>query len=169
MTMRIVALLGLVVATLIANSAISFARGQVAPPPRFMGGNIGGWIGDGGSGPIFGFDDPWGKDFPFGGGSILDPGFTGWLDGGEWTRGGGPLSGGNGNGPGNGNDPHEPDPCVDRCQNATMVGPCVALCYCRPDYHGDWRANCILDQTPDWTGQMCEKYRLKCPGPGVND
>lgn len=164
--MKISGLLGLVLAIVIAYPVMSFARGQVMPPPRFMGGNIGAWIGDGGSGPIFGFDDPWGKDFPFGGGSILDPGFTGWLDGGDWTRGGNPLSGGNGNGNGgNGNY----DPCLDACQYPSMVGDCVMICYCRKDYHGDWRANCIKDKTADWTGQMCDRLGLKCKVPGVDE
>lgn len=163
--MRIIGLLGVIVATLIASSVISFARGQVAPPPRFMGGNIGAWIGDGGSGPIFGFDDPWGKDFPFGGGSIMDPGFTGWLEGGDWTRGGDPLSGGNGNG----NGEHEPDPCLNICSRPSIVGDCLSVCYCRKDYHGDWRPNCIKDQTADWTGQMCDRLGLKCKVPGIDD
>lgn len=153
-------------AIVIAASTMSFARGQLAPPPRFMGGNTGAWIGDGGSGPIFGFDDPWGIDFPFGSGGIGDPGFTGWLDGGDWTRGGDPFSGGNNGGNGGSGDP---DPCLNRCQRPTMVGPCRARCYCRPDYHGDWRNNCVVDKTADWTGQMCERYMLKCPVPGVDD
>lgn len=159
--MRTIASVGFISAAILLASAVSsFSRGMLAPPPRWLGGNTGAWIGDGGSGPIFGFDDPWGIDFPFGSGGIGDPGFTGWLDGGEWTRGGGIFTGGPGNN-GYPGGPGEPG-CQDKCQKVTFTGPCVPLCYCRPYYMAPDRTVCTDQLNKDWDGRMCEKLTGSC-------
>ncbi len=108
------------------------ARGQIPPPPPYTGGGIGAWLGEDGSGPLFGFDDPWGKDMPFGIGGAGTPGFTGWLSDGNWTRGsnaGSPFGTGGGGG---GVRRDTSYGCPWKCQSASMTGPCVPLCYCRP-------------------------------------
>lgn len=158
--MRIIASISILLVIFITSSVASSARGMVAPPPRWMGGNTGAWIGDGGSGPIFGFDDPWGKDFPFGGGGIGDPGFTGWLDGGDWTRGGSTFSGGN-NGNNGGTGGH--DECTDRCQeNQWTNGNCIPICYCRTHYHRPGFIACAEKLNHDWDGRMCGIFAGLC-------
>lgn len=162
--MKTIWLTGFVVLLHIAGSTFVSARGMLAPPPRYFGGNTGGWIGDGGSGPIFGFDDPWGKDFPFGGGSLNDPGFTGWIDGGEWTRGGGPLSSGGGSGdtPGTGSGDSTLG-CRNICERPTMVGPCLAACWCRDYMHDTGRIICDKKIVPGLSnGSVCNIYLGGC-------
>lgn len=149
----------------IGGSTASLARGQVAPPPRFFGGNIGAWLGDGGSGPIFGFDDPWGIDFPFGSGGIGDPGFTGWIDAGEWTRGGGgPFSGGPG---GNGYPIDSTFGCGNDCEEPSVVGPCEATCYCRRYTQGAYPEYETICDPKLWQEQflnrMCRIKYGPCP------
>ena len=53
-----------VIVILVIGSLTAYGRGQIPPPPPFIGGNTGDWLG---SGPLFGFDDPWGPGFPSGG------------------------------------------------------------------------------------------------------
>lgn len=65
------------------------ARGQTPPPPPFIGGSSGDWLG---SGPIFGFEVPNVKN-PFAGGGIGSGGANGGW-GGSWWNGDGPLGGG---------------------------------------------------------------------------
>lgn len=164
--MRITAWISFMAAIIVAGSSLSFARGMLAPPPRFLGGNTGAWIGDGGSGPIFGFDDPWGTDFPFGSGGIGDPGFTGCLDGGEWTRGGGIFSGGYTGGPGDPSNPNDPRNlgCTDKCEEPSLTGDCLPVCYCRIYYQAPDRTVCTDKQNSDWDGRMCRIFTASCEG-----
>ncbi len=149
----------------IAGSVSAMGRGEVSPPPRFFGGDIGGWMGDGGSGPLFGFDDPWGKDMPFGAGGIGTPGFTGWLSDGDWTRGtrsGNPFGGGGNSG--GGMVPDTSLGCPGVCQRPSVVGPCIPLCYCRPYYLGyPGDLTCDINRGSDWNGRMCFILRGGCP------
>lgn len=164
-----------ILSVFVAGSVAASARGQVPPPPPFVGGNIGGWMGDGGSGPLFGFDDPWGKDMPFGTGGAGTPGFTGWLSGGGWIRGssagnpfgsgGGPGGGGpGGGGPGGGTGGGRDYGCPGPCQSPSLTGGCRPLCYCRPYYMGQpGDLTCDMKRGADWNGRMCYVLRGGCP------
>ena len=114
------------------NITPSSARGMLAPPPPFSGGNVGAWLG---SGPMFDGQHPWGVDFPD-----------------DWDKGGGSdYSGSGGSGwelapPGGfGYFPPQDSTanfgCDEKCQAPTLTGPCRDLCECVRNWHGVFDAN----------------------------
>lgn len=153
--MKTFVLFGLVLLFIISPPTLS-ARGRMPPPPRFLGGNIGDWLGEGGNGPIFGFDHPWGIDFPFGDGGIGDPGFTGYLGWEPMDFGGSGGYGGNG-GPG----------CPGECQETSLTGPCIPTCHCRKYTQGAYPETdriCDPRHNPSLsTGVMCYVKWGGCP------
>lgn len=106
------------------------ARGHMAPPPPFMGGNVGAWLG---SGPLTGLDNPIGPGF---GDPLPDPGTGGdgffWDPDPHFGEGG---TGGN-TGPG----------CQGTCLRPTYTGPCKYLCECYYENPDDTSPN--KDITP---------------------
>lgn len=68
----------------------AYGRGAVPPPPPFSGGNVGSWLG---SGPLFGFDTPWGADFPDDWSDGSSGGGNGSGSGFEWNPSDGPGGG----------------------------------------------------------------------------
>lgn len=88
MNNRLSTVLGIAL-VLFAGHGLIYARGEHPPPPPFMGGNVGAWLG---SGPIFGFDDGGGPGGGWGGGWY--GGADGWGGLGSGSGGSGGYSGG---------------------------------------------------------------------------
>ncbi len=155
-----IVLLGIFLSVLLHTQAD--ARGEIPPPPPFMGGNVGDWLG---SGPIFGFEgglgNPWtGGGFGSGGGGGSPPpgggSNGGW--GGAWWEGDGPLGGGGwggwggwGSGIGSGAGGRGIDTDTSKkghiwpddipsgfkpCFRETWTGPTVSWCACFGDMWG---------------------------------
>lgn len=111
----------LLIITFVDNTFDAAARGQIAPPPRYSGlGSAGAWMG---RGPMFDFDDPWGKDFPWG-----DDGGGSGGGGGDWIGYGGYFHPGP-------DDNHNEYGCDGNCLVPSWTGPCIYLCMCRPWMH----------------------------------
>lgn len=154
------------------------ARGEIPPPPPFMGGNQGGWLG---SGPIFGFEPGGGSMGGWGGGWWLGGGWGGWghgsggssggyEPGGYHTPGGGwPAdTGGKGSVWDNSNDQNG---FFTRCFRATVQGgyyECgcqVSLDPFNPPAPEDWLpGTCVRIAGLRMEGDGCESMNVPCLG-----
>lgn len=171
-------LIGLIAHTLMNVQAI--ARGEFPPPPPFMGGNQGAWLG---SGPIFGFEPGGGSMGGWGGGWWQGGGWGGWGygSGGSgvgYEPGGYHNPGGGGGWPsdtgGRGNiweDPNQGSGFFSRCYRHTAQGG-YSECGCQvsldpasPPTTGDWVAGtCVRIGGIRMYENACEMINTQCIG-----